>query len=100
MVQVRLECGGAAGGEPVRAAAVLGVERLDEPALFEPAQRAVEGTRTEPHPGERLDVLHQGVPVLVAAGEAAEDQDGGVGELHRYLLRRALHRAANYTAQC
>ena len=65
---------GAGGGDLVRASTVIGFERLNEPALFQPRDRPVERAGTKLHAGESLDVLEEGVSMFGAAGKAHEDQ--------------------------
>src|SRR5579872_7138659 len=50
------------GRDPVGAPAVLGLERLDQPLLLEPRDRAVERAGPERHAREPLDVLGERVP--------------------------------------
>lgn len=69
------EHGAPGGRERVGAATVVRRERRDEPVLLEAADRLVEGARTEPNTGELLDVLHQGVAVLVLGREAHEYEE-------------------------
>ena len=67
------------GSQLVGPPAVGALERLDETLSLEPAQSLVEGARCEPHSGEGLDVLGQGVPVLGPLRQAGEDQRSGAG---------------------
>src|SRR5262249_26652593 len=102
-VQVRLERHRAAGGQPIRAAAVVAVDRLDQASRFEAGERLVEGARREAHPGERLDVLGERIPVFSAVGETGQDQRGrprvppesrerlALARFAGLLLRHAIH---------
>ncbi len=68
-------------GEPVgNPPLVFGGEQLDQALGFEPRERAVEGARAELDPGCDLDVLGHGVAVLGSAGQADQDQQGGLGK--------------------
>ena len=49
------------------------------PLPFQPAECLVEGAGGEPHPGEGLDVLGQGVAMLRSIGQAGHDQRGRSG---------------------
>src|SRR5262249_53984069 len=79
--------------QPVGATAIISVERVDQAALLEPADRAVERARAEPYAGERVDVEEEGVSVLGAGREAREDEQAGiVHALHattRYVVVQA-----------
>ncbi len=62
------------GRQPVGAAPIMALHRLDESLSFEPAERFVQGARREPDTREALDILGQGVAVLGPIREAGENQ--------------------------
>ena len=64
--------------DTVRSAPALSCQRLDQAVVFQPTEAV--SCRLELHPGERFDVLGDGVPVLGALGEAGQDQRGRPGE--------------------
>src|ERR1019366_7513222 len=69
----------ASGSQPVGTAPVLTIQRLDEPAGFEPAERLVHRARRQAHTGEGFDILGQGVAVLGSVGQTGPDQGGWTG---------------------
>ncbi len=42
--------------------------------LFEPSNRSIKRPRTQPNAGERFNILHHGVAVFIALGEARKNQ--------------------------
>jgi hypothetical protein len=57
-------------------------------AFFETRDRTVEGSRAEADASEAFDVLHHGVAVFVAPGEARQDKKCGVR--HDYYVSRII----------
>jgi hypothetical protein len=53
---------------------------FDKALVVKTAYGSIEGARLKAHPGERLNVLGQGVPVLRTTSEAREDQGSRSGE--------------------
>src|SRR5258706_7666918 len=91
VLQVGADRLGAGRGDPVRPAAVLRRQRLDQALRLEPADRAVERAGAEGGAGDLLDVLDQRVAVLRPVGETGEDEHA---TLQRRLLPTTLSPAA------
>jgi hypothetical protein len=61
--------------DPVRTAAGVRIESLDETTLVESSHRLVQGPRPEANTGEALDVLHQSMAVLRTSSQAGENEE-------------------------
>jgi hypothetical protein len=59
---------------------IRGGQRFDQSAFLQARQRAVERARPQAHVGEGRDVLHHGVAMLGAAGQAHQDEERRLGE--------------------
>jgi hypothetical protein len=89
----------AGGSEPVGKTAVVGGQGLDQSERFEPGQGLVERSGTEVDTGEPLDVLHEGVAVLVACAQAEEHEEVCTGDRSFGLLSPSPHGRGDYYAQ-
>ncbi len=76
-------------GQPQRTLAALLVQCLDQPLGLQPGQRPGQGAATEPLPGQLADGGVDGVAVQRSARQRAQDQQLGVGGLHRSMVSYA-----------
>jgi hypothetical protein len=72
------QVGRPSGRDAIRAAAVIGLQWLDEASLFQPRDSAVESPRTQNDTSKSLDVLRKSMSVLRSAGQAGENQNGRI----------------------
>src|SRR5262249_40901590 len=77
-----------------RLPAVAGLDRLDQAALFEARDRAIERAGPQIDAGKLENIGHHRVPVLVAFGEAGEHEERGIG--HRYYVSRNIAERNRY----
>src|SRR6266566_3418405 len=75
---LRLEMTAAARRDLVGPATVVALERFDHRLGLQPADRAVERARAEPHARHRGDVFDHRVAVLWSAGKAGQYEKGGI----------------------
>ena len=64
----------AGAGNGVGTAAVARFQGADPPALFQARDRSIEGAGAQAYAGKALDILHHGVAVLFAIGEAGKNE--------------------------
>jgi hypothetical protein len=74
-----LKDSGAVGAQAIRPTTTVAGQGLNETLVFKTAYRSIERARLKVHPGERLNVLGQRVPVLRTTSQAREDQGGWSG---------------------
>src|SRR5262245_2407395 len=72
----------------IRLPAVLRFHLLDPALLHQPGDCAIKRSRPQPHPGKLLDVLHHGVPVLLASRQAGQNQQRRLYHILRITVYR------------
>lgn len=72
--KVHLKTGCTGPGDAIRASPALQCKSFDEAVINQSIERGVEGPRSQTHPRELLDVFCQGITVLWAIGQAAQDE--------------------------
>jgi hypothetical protein len=65
------------GGQAVGASTLIGLESDNQTSTLESSQYLVERARGQVYACELLDVLHEGVAVLVASREAGKYENRG-----------------------
>ena len=79
------------GCDPIRLPAGPRFNGSNPAAFLKTADRAIQRSRAEPNAREGLDVFHDGVPVLIAVGQARENENRWIRHSYyalRYNVRR------------
>jgi hypothetical protein len=69
-----LEIAAPFGCQAIRPTSIRRFKTANQAALLKPSNRSIKRARAKSDVGERLDVLHHGVAVLVAIGEAGKNE--------------------------
>jgi hypothetical protein len=76
------------GSQPVRAPSLVPTQTTYPATFFQPGNRSIKCSWSQPHSCKDLDVVHHGVTMFVSIGEAGQHKKGRVR--HGYYVTRSI----------